>query len=525
MVFRAHGGDFVDGDNDAVTNGIFADIAGGESQFWNSPAVTQLDRDALSELIFAAWQTTGEGSLYVLDETGAVQPGWPRQIGQNPWSTAATGDVDGDGYPEIFLSSGAGTGAYKGALFGVRHDGEEIIDGDSNPATHGIFHRNPAPLARYMYGSPALADIDGDEFDEIVFLENSNQSATSLSTLYVFDDDGSVLPGFPYSDPDVRGSTSSPAVADLDGNGDLEIIAVTENRILVFNHDGSPFLGWPKPLPLVPSDATEVRDYLSSPAVGDVNGDGQLDIALGWLDGTVYLWTGLGGVVPPGFPVTLSVAGSPISAYARSPILGNIDGDPLPEIIVSTDDARLFAVNQDGTQVPGFPIQLEGTIHGSVAIGDVDADGFVNLIVQTDAPVLRVFDFFDVPFDPLEQPWPMFRHDRRKSGLYRPAATVGAGAEARPAVAAALSPRPNPFAPRVELPFIVPGDRARIRVRIFDVGGREVRRLADGNFPGGAHRISWDGRAEDGAHLAPGVFFARVEIGEDRFVRKVTMLR
>jgi hypothetical protein len=527
MVFRSDGGDFVDGDGDGLTVGIFAFLEDDDSQFWNSPALADLDDDGLDEIVFAAWQTTGYGHLYVLDETGAVEPGWPREIGRQPWSTAAVGDVDGDGDLEIFVSSGDGSEPYRGVLFGFHHDGTEIIDGDGSPSTHGVFHKAASPDARYMYGSPALADFDGDGDDEIVFLEKTSQYTPTRSTLYVFDGDGTVLPGWPYTAPDVPASTSSPAIADLDGDGDLEIVAVVENGVLVMHHDGTFVTGWPRSLPAIP-DSPSFRDFVSSPAIGDVDRDGRLDIALGWLNGNVHLWTGATAQTHGGFPADLSDDGSGFAQYMRSPIIGNIDGDPDLEIVLPCGDAKLYAVNSDGTAVAGFPISSEGVTHGSVALWDVDGDGSVNLIVQTDAPILHVYDFFDVAFRIDEHPWPMFRHDARKTGCLRTPITTGVGGPSGSptgAIASVHPAYPNPSSSsRVTLAFEVPAGGDEVRVRVFDVGGRVVRQLARGRFPEGRYRIEWDGRTSDGTRLAAGVYLARVEIGGRVFVQKLTIV-
>jgi hypothetical protein len=526
MVFRHDGGDFVDGDNNTLTTGIFDDTEGGVSKFWNSPVVFDIDRDGMQETIFAAWQVAdGNGHLYVIDATGAIESGWPQEIGKAPWSTPAIGNVDGDEFFEIFVSSGAGTGSYQGVLFGFNHNGVEIRDGDGIPATKGIFYKSASLEAKFMYGSPALGDIDDDGREEIVFHEKTRHSSPPQSTIYAFNGDGSVLSGFPVGTASTGASTSSPAIADLDGNGDLEIVCVTENQVIVLNHNGSNFSGWPKSIPAIPTSSGGLRDFMSSPAIGDIDGDTNLDIALGWMDGQVHAWRATGGTPLSGFPTDVSNTGNEFNDYMRSPILGNVDTDIDVEIVVSSGDAKIYAINKNGTIVPGFPVSTPGIVFGSAALCDLDRDGKVNLIVQSDSPVLTVYDLTNVPFNAVEQPWSMFRHNRRKNGFFTPPTALDAETPSiAPSAAALHAPRPNPFSPIVHLPFDVPTGGDDVRIRLFDVDGRAVRTLANGHFPAGRFEIAWDGRTESGKRLAPGIYFARVEIGRQAFVQKVTML-
>ena len=57
--------------------------------------------------------------------------------------------------------------------------------------------------------------------------------------------------------------------------------------------------------------------------------------------------------------------------------------------------------------------------------------------------------------------------------------------------------RPNPFNPGTHLDFQL-DRRQSIVVEVFEVGGRRVRTLADGQWPAGSHRIEWDGRDDAG---------------------------
>lgn len=70
--------------------------------------------------------------------------------------------------------------------------------------------------------------------------------------------------------------------------------------------------------------------------------------------------------------------------------------------------------------------------------------------------------------------------------------------------------QPNPFNPSTTIQFALPYD-ARIQLTVYDVTGREVARLADGERSAGTHRVSWDGANRDGAAVASGVYFYRLE--------------
>ncbi len=97
--------------------------------------------------------------------------------------------------------------------------------------------------------------------------------------------------------------------------------------------------------------------------------------------------------------------------------------------------------------------------------------------------------------------------------------SFGAGA-----TALRLEPNhPNPFSPSTEIRFSLarPG---RATLRVFDVGGREVRTLVDGEFPAGAHSVVWDGT--DGAHrVASGVYFYQLSSGAESAIRRMQLVR
>ena len=92
--------------------------------------------------------------------------------------------------------------------------------------------------------------------------------------------------------------------------------------------------------------------------------------------------------------------------------------------------------------------------------------------------------------------------------------TAGVGPEAtgRGAVIYVV-PRPNPFAVDLEVTYAVPGnpgENVRVSVVVYDVSGREIRRLTEGFDRPGLRRITWDGK-DANSRLAPsGIYFIRL---------------
>ena len=67
----------------------------------------------------------------------------------------------------------------------------------------------------------------------------------------------------------------------------------------------------------------------------------------------------------------------------------------------------------------------------------------------------------------------------------------------------------------------------RVTARVYDVGGRLVRTLADRNFPAGEHDLVWDGADDHGRRLQRGVYFTRLKYARSGFeeAKKLIVLR
>jgi flagellar hook assembly protein FlgD len=84
---------------------------------------------------------------------------------------------------------------------------------------------------------------------------------------------------------------------------------------------------------------------------------------------------------------------------------------------------------------------------------------------------------------------------------------------------------PSPSSGRTTFTFLVPAPGGRVRLAVFDVAGRRVRVLYDGPAVAGRHALGWDGRDDGGRHLASGVYFARLSLGDETRNRRLVIMR
>jgi hypothetical protein len=94
-----------------------------------------------------------------------------------------------------------------------------------------------------------------------------------------------------------------------------------------------------------------------------------------------------------------------------------------------------------------------------------------------------------------------------------------------PAAAFALLQNyPNPFNARTEIRFELL-QAAHVELTVFDVAGREVRRLLDDERIAGLYHTAWDGRSSDGLPAATGIYFCRLRVGDWVDARKMMLIR
>jgi hypothetical protein len=198
---------------------------------------------------------------------------------------------------------------------------------------------------------------------------------------YILNHDGTTLEGWPKFASDWI--KNSPITADIDEDGDLEIIIgagfTQQRRIFVWHHDGSLVEGWPQ----------ENGLSFVQPSVGDIDDDGDLEILAG---GTVpskpyakfYVWHD-DGTIADGWPIEFEYnPEQDVNYIYAQPVIGDIDGDGDVEIVVGSYANKLYAWHHDATNVDGWPKIIGDSVDSTAAISDIDQDGLVEIVVAGD---------------------------------------------------------------------------------------------------------------------------------------------
>jgi hypothetical protein len=496
--WHADGTSPVDADGLGVTSGDFTTLG---SYYAAGASVADLDGGGL-EIIAPAWDSQ---AVYVFDTQGQVKPGWPFATGAGIWSSVAVGNLGGDSRKELVFGSN-GTN-----LFALRSDGSEWIDGDANSSTTGVF-KNLGTA--YNYATPALADLDGDGWPEIVY-------GAFDGVLHAWHADGTNLPGFPVTIGGII--TASVAIGYLDGSTDTqpEIVVPSgagKDSLYVFKRDGGGRAGFP----VYYRSAGSNRQ--PSPALADIDRDGFLDIVVAGTDGKLYVYN-RNGVLDPNF-TNVRFSSMTDAASECSPVVADVSGDGIPDIVIGDENGVLSAFSGTGALLPGFPITLGAEVRGAPALCDCDGDGLSEIVVAGWDTRLYVWDY-DFPFSPAGTPeWPQFHHDAMRTGFTWATRTVDTTEEA-PSVMQLQAPAPNPARSLMNLGYAVPaeGGGKLLEIAVFDLVGRKVRVLAQGPAVPGRFSARWDLRSSDGSPVRSGVYFVRMSLAGFRQARRFVVLR
>jgi hypothetical protein len=312
---------------------------------------------------------TAEGpvtAVYELD--GTLRPGWPQvnhetcdppEPAEECWDfggynqNIGLADMDGDGRLDVISS-------YDAIGFGIFHD-----DGSPFPTDAGFSDR--VITAVEAYHDLALSRQGWGTGDRSEF------------------------------------TYSPPALADIDADGDLEVVLVgdhehttsTANQGVTFwviNHDMTRPAGWEWPkdtgMPLeTGSMGANIVHTEPSPSIGNINDDDGLEIIAPAYDGNLYAFSSTGDEL---WHYTFATTGTPYTGAGEA-LIADLNGDGQPEIIFTTyssgeprepeTPAHLIILNSNGAELHKIEIALRGSM-AAPTLDDLDGDGDLELIIS-----------------------------------------------------------------------------------------------------------------------------------------------
>ncbi len=522
-VWHHDGLELLDGDGDSQTLGNFTDFEVGAILQPAAVTLANLDGVPGAEMIIS--ERAPGYMIHIFNKDGDEIAGWPRSLAGPAgtkwnWAAPAVGDIDGDGDPEVVVNT------LNGVVWAWHHDGTEVFDGDGNPSTVGVLYDRAGADYEWSRSGPSLYDLDGDGAKDIIF--GTKNDATGTRRLMALRHDGSDVPGFPYtaSDP----ISCNIAVGDLDNDGLVEMVFFGKfGYLYAVRQDGTNYPGFPKLTGYTANDA-----WVTSPALGDMDADGQLEIIYapnydGLTGRLIVVDTdyvgGTSGNIMNGWPVVL-----PGSSEA-SPVVGDIDGDGSPDILHGIGGGNesapynLYAFHANGQPVSGFPITLTGPLMNSCVITDLDWDQDVDIVYGGWDFKVHVWDM-PFAFNRANVPWPTFGAGNLRDGVILPLALVGVEDPVTVPSAPLLveRPYPNPFNPSTTIRLYSDG-RGEVELDIYDVQGRRVRTLHSGVMAEGWHTLVWDGRDDGGRGQSSGMYLLRARGAGSVSVQKMTLVK
>lgn len=277
--------------------------------------------------------------------------------------SAALADVDGDGSLDLVVSND-------------RPDRKLIYlnDGRGHFKVAGTFGRPEWPT-RYI----TMADLNGDGFPDIVVANRSSDPAKPTPSYVCLNDRKG---GFPNFTPLATQSATIICAADLDGDGKIDLFVPHRDggQSLIFWNDGAGTFA------AAPTSFGPKRSTIRAAIVADLDGDGVLDIVVGDAKTGLFIYRG-NGHRTFAEPISLGEKSGP--PYSIGVFDLNRDGKL--DLIVGRQQTRgSIFYNQSAANSLAFAETPwndgKGTVYG-VAIGDLNGDGWPDIVAaRSDAP-------------------------------------------------------------------------------------------------------------------------------------------
>jgi hypothetical protein len=371
--------------------------------------ITPSARHGANTLVFADGDGDGDkdlfwgdffepGLLLLLNEGTCAEPSfsnvpvsWPvgDPISTSGYNASTFGDVDGDGDLDAVV------GVLGGAYNPIRTAGENL---------YLMLHeaQDWRLVTRQLIGQvdvgaesvPTIGDLDGDGDPDLLLGNKIDPRDHRSGRVYRFDNTGAAgRPSFRLAGAlPVSGAFHyAPSLGDLDGDGDLDLVLGTWNRgIESWRNEGTAREArWVGPDSLLEL----TRGSHATPALADLDGDGDLDLLAGESSGEVNLWRNDGTPRAPRWALVTDRLAELDVGRRSAPAAVDLDGDGDLDVVVGSEDGPAtilwnqgdfeFARDERTIALPGL---------SAPAFVDLDEDGDADLLLGEIAGGLRYYE-------------------------------------------------------------------------------------------------------------------------------------
>ena len=478
----------------------------------SAPIVYDLNNDGTLDILYL--NTLGQA--HYINNNGEEFGGFTASPQQDIMRSSAMADLTGDGSPEIVYSSRTGK------INAVTLDGTTVFSYDTG---------------KQLIFTPVIATLDHSGMDKVI--------AHSLNGyVYAVNSDGSLCSGFPVN----LGSSivTEIAAADINQDGLMEIIIGCQNGTLhILNASGEELPEFPINIGEIINGSPTVLDngnlvfgtnnrmllisssgeilvnkpivaaMASGPVVANISGDRELEIVFVTINGMLYAVDQNGNDIN-GFPVNVN------DNFNAPPLIVNLDEDIQPEILLTSYQNSLYIYNNNGTILSGYPFitSFNGCTPGTIC--DLDNNDMLKLVsgYSTGIVVMNLRS----PETPIK-PWITYRGALNRQGSF---ACTGYVANSDPYTTPPVNRLeqnyPNPFHQNTTISYETKKE-GKVNLSIFNLRGQLVRTLQDEYIPSGKHSIVWDGKDSMGRTVADGIYLCRLKTPETILTRRMLLFK